>query len=172
MRLGLGFDPRRRYLTGPPPGSPSAVYRKRRLLAAFDPRVRYLRGLGDDSFPSLGPSPVEDLSDTVNPYTTAQYALDQASLPLLNAPAAGPNETGVGVVPGLLPAGSSLPYTYSLFQTPSTAASMANATATPSSATSWFSQINPTLGVSNGLLVGGIGAIAALVLLLPSGRKR
>lgn len=166
------FDPRRRYLTGPAPGSPSVVFRKRRLLA-FDPRRRYLTGLGDDITAA-------DLTALANP-TGANAGAYGSS---------GPSQTqALDVaegVPVLTPAQSAFTSLYNYFQqpavrpnspvpvivTPSTAAAIANAI--PSSATqpaSWWSTQNPTFKVSNGTLVMGSGALALLVL-LSGGRKR
>lgn len=163
--MRLGFDPRRRYLTGPPPGSPSYVYRKRRLLAGFDPRVRYLRGLrglGDDT-PSLGPyTPITETPDYGVIDTDVQMAETGGGLNPLSS------STGVG--PGS-PYGTATPVTMTIFSTPSTAASLANRSTAPATTPSWFSQTNPTLGISNGLLAGGVAALAALVL-LSGGRRR
>lgn len=164
---GLAFDPRRRYLTGPPPGSPSAVYRKRRLLAAFDPRVRYLRGLGDDTPSAADLLELAELNPSTGDYGPTQtdsLISAESGLPV-GVYGTAPQTSPLALLPGLQSPG------VTMFSTPSTAASIANrpaATAAP--ATSWLSTINPTLGISNGFLLGGVGAIAALVLL--SGSKR
>lgn len=167
--MRLGFDPRRRYLTGPPAGSPSAVYRKRRLLAAFDPRVRYLRGLGQDDITAAdlqelsNPSGANDIYGQGGPSQTDALIAAETGLPV-GIYSAQPMTSPVRLLPGLST-------TTTLFATPSTAASLANRpAATAAASTNWFSQTNPTLGISNGLLLGGVGAIAALVLL--SGSKR
>lgn len=160
-----GFNARARYLRGLSGLgiTPSQAYRKSRLLAGFNPRARYLRGFGQDE-PSLGPYiPITETPDYGVIDTNVQMAETGAGLNPLSS------STGLG--PGT-PAGTAGNLLTTLFSTPSTAASLANKPAVPAtSTTSWFSQVNPTLGISNGILVGGLGAIAAIVL-LTGGRKR
>jgi hypothetical protein len=175
------FDARRRYLTGLGI-TPTQAYRKRRLLAfdprrrylsAFDSRRRYLTGLGDDdSFPSLGPyTPIDQ--------PTIDYGVIDTNTQMA--------ETGAGVGPLATPTTSSIPASLTtaltnflkptvtpgstIKVTPSTAAAQANSLAptTPAGA-SWFSQTNPTLGISNGTLALGLAGVGLLVLL--GGRRR
>lgn len=150
--MNLGFNPRARYLTGPPAGSPSYALRKRRLLA-FDARRRYLTGLGDVSLPVTG-FPTAAIAP-LGPQVPSNAALDFSQLfNYFSQPTVTP--------------GKPVPVAV----TPSTAAAIANALpASGAASPSWFSQPNSIFGVSNGVLVGGVGALALLVL-LSGGRRR
>lgn len=168
-----GFNARARYLRGLAGLgiTPSQAYRKRRLLAAFNPRARYLRGLGQDGITAAdlqelaNPSGANDIYGEAGPSQADAITSVETGLPP-GIYAASPTPGTVAPLPGLTTGLTTL------FTTPSTAASLANKPATAAApSTSWFSQTNPTLGISNGILVGGLGAIAAIVL-LTGGRKR
>lgn len=160
----LAFDPRARYLTGPPVGSPSYALRKRRLLA-FDARRRYLTGLGV-AIPANLPVTGFDTSvlTALNPppssfLAPALTAAQQAFMNMQNWAA----QPAVAVTPG-----RALPVAV----TPSTVAAIANAAPGMSTTPpSWLSRTNSVFGIPNGWLLGGAGALAALVL-LSGGRRR
>jgi hypothetical protein len=144
------FNARKRYLTGLGL-SPSQAYRKRRLLARL--------GDDDSDFPSLGPTSIADNDPTID-YGVIDPTVQMAIT------GAGGSALGPAPAVGTLPT----------FISPSTVASIANlfkpaSSSTPASSASWTSAVNPTFGVSNGVLLMGVGGIALRVM-LSGGRRR
>jgi hypothetical protein len=150
--------------------------RRRRRLSAYDPRRRYL-SLGQDgngdSFDWNAAIAQEQAASIIPAQTTPQY---QASL----AQAAG---TLAPVVPTTIAPPTISSGSYGSVVAPNTAVTylpsgaMQLSVPSPAAAStaSWFNAVNPSLGISNGVLLIGVGLIGAVVLLgsgSSSGRRR
>lgn len=170
------YDPRQRYLSLGSPGRmpafhPSANYavstlrahpamisrRRRMALAGYDPRARYLTGLGQDNGGGYTPSPnVAPILPTFQPQDVTP-----PDIPLAMPTAPFPAGTyGSVVAPGT-----------SVAVAPSGAMVINIPRPGGPASPSWFSATNSLLGISNGMLLMGVGGVALLAM-LSSGRRR